>query len=603
MTTTPYQPAGIATNGHKVEPNSTNGNGNSPIRAIATGVSNLKSDLEKSPLWDSPEITHKIARLEQLTTAVEQKFQPVWDAAIEAKFKTEQEKLLAIASSIRQAPNWDSKLKTTVTELQQILQCDRVLVYRFQGQHHGAVMAEATLVEGTPFLGQFLDSSAFGATGAAEYRTRLIVAIDDISDIQLTPQQMQQWNKLQAKASLSVPLLVGEQVWGLLVVQQCSATRHWLETEINLLHNIATELTIHLQQSEFRWQLQLQPEQERTINNVLSRIRQSQNLDTLFRATCREVRQLLKVDRVVVFRFFPDFNEGEFIAEDVQQGYVVTLGNRFSDCHFSRDYAPQYRQGRIQAVADIFNGGLSECHAQQLAQFQVRANLIVPLMKGEELWGMLCIHQCRGPHEWQTHEIEFVKRIAAQFGMALAQADYLEQLHEKTERLAIVAEREQNYIQVLGKIGQSIADQIQQSLEIKTIFQSATQQIRRALKADRAVVYRFNPDWSGNFVVESVANGLMPIITQQSKEDNLVSGIVECGMLRLGDVVQPRLADTHMQKTRGGGFQQRQSFVVDDVYKAGFSDCYIEALEQYEWRCCKIKPLNNCGQNLKNWRC
>jgi methyl-accepting chemotaxis protein PixJ len=233
MTTTPYQPAGIATNGHKVEPNSTNGNGNSPIRAIATGVSNLKSDLEKSPLWDSPEITNKISRLEQLTTAVEQKFQPVWDAAIEAKFKTEQEKLLAIASSIRQAPNWDSKLKTTVTELQQILQSDRVLVYRFQGQHHGAVMAEATLVEGTPFLGQFLDSSAFGANDAAEYRTRLIVAIDDISDIQLTPQQMQQWNKLQAKASLSVPLLVGEQVWGLLVVQRnqfaaqhCHRTHH-----------------------------------------------------------------------------------------------------------------------------------------------------------------------------------------------------------------------------------------------------------------------------------------------------------------------------------------------------------------------------------------
>jgi methyl-accepting chemotaxis protein PixJ len=591
MNTTPYYPADVTRNGQKVETNSTNGN--SPIRAIATGLSSIKNDLEQSVVWETPEIANKVLRLEQLVTAVEQKFNPVWENSIQAKFKVEQEKLLAIASSIRQSPNWESKLTTAVSELRQHLGSDRVLVYRFQGEKRGAVMAEAIEMGCTPLLGQFLDSSCFGADGAAEYRTRRLVAINDISEIQLTSEQIQSWNKVQAKASVSVPLLVGEQVWGLLVAQQCNGTCNWLESEIHLLYTIATELTIHLQQSEFRWQLQLQPEQERTVNNVLSRIRQCQNLDTLFKSTCREVRQLLKVDRVVVFRFSPEsnFNEGEFIAEDVQPGFVVTLGNRFYDRYFSRDYASQYRQGRIQAVADIYHAGLSDCHVEQLAQFQIRANLIVPLMKGEELWGMLCIHQCRDSHEWQTYEIEFVKRIAAQFGMALAQADYLEQLHKTSEELAIVAKREKNYIQVLGKIGQSIADQIQKSSDVKTIFQSATQQIRRLLKADRAVIYRFNPDWSGNFVVESVANGWTPILSNRSQEENLVSGIVECGMLRLGDVVAPRLPDTYMQKTKGGGFQQRQTFHVDDIYQAGFSDCYIEALEQMEVKAYMIVPI------------
>ena len=577
MTTTPYQPTEFTKNGHSPVANSINVN--SPIRAIATGLTNLKSDLEKSGTSNT-EIANKVLRLEQLVAAVEQKFQPVWDAAIQGKFKAEQEKLVAISTSIRQSPDWKTKLTTAVTELRQALQSDRVMVYRFDSDRRGVVMAEAIESGTTSFLGQFFDSKCFGANKAADYLNQPVVAVNDSES-----------QDLQFLASLSVPLTLGQQVWGLLVVQQCNTPRQWNETEISLAYNIATELVVHLQQSEYRWQLQLQPEQERIINNVLTRIRQSQNLEILFKTTCREVRQLLKVDRVVVFRFTPDtdLNEGEFIAEDVASGYMVTLGNKFYDHCFGKDYAPQYRQGRIQAVADIQNAGLSDCHIEQLAEFQIRANLIVPLMNGNELWGMLCIHQCSGPHQWKNYEIEFVKRIAAQFGIALAQAHYLEELHEKTERLGVIAEREKSYIQAIGKIGHSIADQMQQSRDMGTIFNSTVQLIRRLLKVDRAVVYRFNPDWSGNFIAESVASGFSPLI--QLKADNLISDVIECSVLRLGDVVAPRLADTYVQKTKGGRFRQRESFVVNDIYAAGFSDCYLEALEEFETKAYIIVPI------------
>ncbi|HAZ47066.1 MAG TPA: chemotaxis protein [Cyanobacteria bacterium UBA11369] len=591
MTTTPYYPTDVTKNGHKVETNLTNGN--SPIRAIATGLSSLKNDLEQSVLWETPEIAHKVLRLEQLVTAVEQKFNPVWETSIQAKFKAEQEKLLAIASIIRQGEDIDTKLKTTVTELRQNLQADRVIIYRFNSDNLGVVVAEARELGLPPSLGQTLECRCFGANESTEYQTRQIVAIEDTASIALTYEQMQLWQQLLLKASLSVRLMVEDKIWGLLIVQQCSATRRWQDTEINLVYHIATELNFHLQQSEFRLQLQRQIEQEQTLSKVIGRIRQTQNLDNLFHATCREVRQLLNADRVAVFRLNPEsgYNEGVFIAEDVLAGYTAALGNKYYDHCFGQDYAPLYRQGRIQAVPDTQNGGLTDCHVEQLLEFEIRANLIVPLLKGSELWGLLCIHQCSGPRQWLSYEIDFVKRIAAQFGIALGQANYVEQLQEKSEQLAAIANREKNYIQVIGKIGQSIAEQIQQSLEIKTIFQSATQQVRRLLKADRAVVYRFNPDWSGNFVVESVAAGWTPILSQQSKDDDLVSGIVECGMLRLGDVVKPRLADTHLQKTKGGGFQARLSFVIDDVYKGGFSDCYIEALEQFEIKAYMIVPI------------
>jgi light-regulated signal transduction histidine kinase (bacteriophytochrome) len=86
-------------------------------------------------------------------------------------------------------------------------------------------------------------------------------------------------------------------------------------------------------------------------------------------------------------------------------------------------------------VADIHQAGLSDCHIQILAQFQVRANLVVPLLQGRHLWGLLCIHQCRAPRQWQDTEIEFVQQIASHLAVALQHAELLAELRaEVTER-------------------------------------------------------------------------------------------------------------------------------------------------------------------------
>lgn len=578
-------------NGNKGERNQ--GNGSSPIKIIATAFGSLKSDLEKTVVWKTPDIQNKVLRMESLVANVEHKFKATWDAAVQAQFKNEREKVFAIASGIRQIKDWDAKLKTAVIEVRKSLQADRVLIYRFNGDSFGVVVAEAIDRELTPSLGQSLASGSFGAEKATDYLTQQVVAIDDISASEITLSQMQLRENLQVKASLSVPLLMDEKVWGLLVVQQCNSPRHWLETEINLVYQIGTELAHLLQPYEFRLQLQRQVEQEQTLNKIIARIRQSQELDSLFKATSREVRQLLNADRVAVFRFFPEqgFDEGEFISEDVLPSYTSTVGLKVRDHLFGQNFASQYRQGRIQAVADIHNSGMSECHVELLAQFQIRANLIVPLIDKDELWGLLCVHQCNGPREWQTHEIDFAKRIAAQFGVALGQANYLQQLKDKSEQLAVVAEREKNFIQIIGKVGQSIADKIQHSQDIDTTFKATTQQIRRLLNADRVVVYRFNANWGGTFVAESVATGWTSLLNNHSDDNHYVDDIVDYGGTLQRKGVKFRVTDSYLQQTRGGHRHERHNFVVNDVSKAGFPDCYVELLEQFEAKAYVLVPI------------
>ena len=122
--------------------------------------------------------------------------------------------------------------------------------------------------------------------------------------------------------------------------------------------------------------------------------------------------------------------------------------------------AANYTEGYVQAVSDIYKARLNPCHLKILKRFQIRANLVVPLLQGQHLWGLLCIHQCGKPRDWQEDEIEFARQVGDHLAVAIYQAE----LHLQTQRQIAEIESaqqklrdsEQKYHQILD----SIADMV-----------------------------------------------------------------------------------------------------------------------------------------------
>ena len=138
---------------------------------------------------------------------------------------------------------------------------------------------------------------------------------------------------------------------------------------------------------------------QQALSKVIVRIRESLELNTIFQTTTAEVRQLLSADRVGVVRLDPatGWDSGEFVAESVLPKFDKALAKRVIDHCFGDEYADAYAKGRIHSIDDISSADISDCHREILAKFQVKANLLVPLHCGAELWGLLCIHQCSAP--------------------------------------------------------------------------------------------------------------------------------------------------------------------------------------------------------------
>ncbi|PZO55301.1 MAG: histidine kinase [Phormidesmis priestleyi] len=128
----------------------------------------------------------------------------------------------------------------------------------------------------------------------------------------------------------------------------------------------------------------------------------------------------------------------------------------------------------------------------------------------------------------------------------------------------------------------TLSNQIRRSLNFSTICQTATGQARQLLSADRVAIYRFNPDWSGNFISESVDSPWISLLEAQKHSALISKNVSDCSVQMLD---KTKTTDTHMQVTYGGAFVQGEIFrVCTNIHTAGFSDCYIEVLESYQAR-------------------
>jgi len=212
---------------------------------------------------------------------------------------------------------------------------------------------------------------------------------------------------------------------------------HYVQGQVESVGGISIDITERKRAEEA---LREQTERERLVAAIAQHISGSLNLEEILNTTVSEVRQLLQTDRVFIYRFQPDWS-GVVVAESVGFDWKPILGARLNDPTFAEDCVQPYKQGRTQATADIYTAGLTQCYIDFLTEFQVRATLVVPISQGETLWGLLSANCCAKPRQWQPLEIDLLKQLATQVGIAIQQAELYHQAQvELSERKRAEAE-------------------------------------------------------------------------------------------------------------------------------------------------------------------
>ncbi|MFQ4139220.1 GAF domain-containing protein [Nodosilinea sp. PGN35] len=372
----------------------------------------------------SEDLLHRQSQQEQLATA--------------------RARLLAdLTGRIRQSLNEQTILSTSVEGLRDVLEVDRVLIYHFHPDFKGGhITAEAVGRGWKRALGQTI-ADPLTPEALERYHAGRVSTITDRSAAELSHCHCEILEKLEVRANMVAPLLAGDELIGLLCVHQCDRPRDWSAEEIDLLQQVSVQIGYALSQARLLQQQQLSATRERQITEIVSRMRESLDQDRIFRAAVTEIRRALQTDRVSVYQF-DDTWKGTFVAESVEPGWPAALEDKVYDPCFKEKYIEQYRQGRVQAVANLAEAGLTECHLRQLEQYSVKANLVAPIIINEELVALLIAHQCSGPRQWDAMEVNFFRQVATQLGFALEQS----RLYAQAEALSEERRQKQEALQM-----------------------------------------------------------------------------------------------------------------------------------------------------------
>jgi PAS domain S-box-containing protein len=181
--------------------------------------------------------------------------------------------------------------------------------------------------------------------------------------------------------------------------------------------------------------LRLQSQRSQLFAEISLKIRQSLQLDEILQTAVSEVQKILQSDRVLVFRLDSE-SKGRVIQEAVAPGWSSTLDLKVHDDCFGADYLRKYRQGRVYTVNDVGTAKLEPCLVHFLEYLDVKSKLVMPILLKDQFWGLLIVHQCDRPRQWTPSEIELTQQLADQIGIALAQAQMLEQATLQSQELA-----------------------------------------------------------------------------------------------------------------------------------------------------------------------
>ena len=155
------------------------------------------------------------------------------------------------------------------------------------------------------------------------------------------------------------------------------------------------------------------------ITSLSLEISKASNLIDMLNITVQQARDLLEGDRALIYQFLPD-GDGVVMAESVGEGWTAILGELIGD-RFASKYAQLYQNGRCSVIEDTHTNPMEHCYADLLARMQVRANLVMPILVGSQahLFGLLIVHQCDRPRQWQPSEISLLRNITTQLAIAL----------------------------------------------------------------------------------------------------------------------------------------------------------------------------------------
>lgn len=172
------------------------------------------------------------------------------------------------------------------------------------------------------------------------------------------------------------------------------------------------------------------------LKEITEEIRQSLDTTKIFQTTVDRLGRALQVNRCVLHLYVEEPNPSlPCVAEYATPGLVSLLNVRVPA--EGNPYALKtLEQDEAVVSDDVFADPLLAHLPELLDRLQMKSMLAIRTSYQDKPNGIIGLHQCDDSRTWTAEEIELVEAVAAQVGIALAQASLLDRERSVREQLA-----------------------------------------------------------------------------------------------------------------------------------------------------------------------
>jgi PAS domain S-box-containing protein len=391
------------------------------IRWIASALSSRRDD--SNNCWIVTAIDTDISERKQAELAMQQAMER------EQQIRERERFIANIAQNIRQSLDLNQILTTTVSDVRQFLQVNRVVIYRFNSDWSGNIIAESIDNQAFSIVHQKVHDNCFAESMANPYRGGHIHAINDVLTADLDACYVNLLLGLQVRAVLVIPIVVRQELWGLLVAHQCTGPRQWHQISWHLLQQLSTQLAIGIQQAELYEEVQqFNNDLERQVQMRTAQLQQALEFEALLKRITDKVRDSLDENQIL-----------QTVVDELGRGLGVDCCNTgmYDAYYMSSTITHEYAiaalavKGEVMSLADnppfykqLLKG--QYCHCCLLTPELSRltrhfAILSCPIFDDQGTLGDLLLLKPRN-QAFSDPEIRLVQQVANQCAIAIRQA-------------------------------------------------------------------------------------------------------------------------------------------------------------------------------------
>lgn len=348
---------------------------------------------------------------------------------------------------IRQSLNPEDILNTTVAEVRQFLVCDRVVIYRVESSGEGAVLAESVDSACLSILN--IEVDAFIKQRLALYQQGHSSVIHDIQQAESSEFLPQ----LQIKASLIVPIVSENQLWGLIAAHQCSEARYWQPAEIDVLSSLAMQVATAIQQAElYQESRRIRTELERQVQEQTSQLQQALNFEAMLKRITDHVRDSLDESQILqtvvqevtqvlgIYGCNTSLYDSNQLTATIRYEYAPGLSGVWGRAIKMKDFAESYTQ---LVSRDCFQ------FCKPIANRESFAILACPIFDDKGVLGGLWLFKSR-EDAFNELEIQLVEQVASQCAIAIRQARLYQAAQVQVEQLEKLARIKDDFLSTVS---------------------------------------------------------------------------------------------------------------------------------------------------------